>query len=131
MCVQIQNYMSYEVTKSYQYCRINLTLAVYSMIRNDRPEMVERMWGMINSKFWYDSRLRCDMVDLYHILYSKRRPFCLPIPELAALGRASASMGMGPSMGSSMGATWPKKSQVNIENAEIYYLETFLFRIVS
>jgi len=30
-----------------------------------------------------------------------------------------------------MGATWPKKSQVNIENAEIYYLETFLFRFVS
>ncbi len=26
--------------------------------RNDRPELVERLWGMINSKFWYDSRLR-------------------------------------------------------------------------
>jgi len=26
--------------------------------RNDRPELVERLWGMINNKFWYDSRLR-------------------------------------------------------------------------
>ena len=26
--------------------------------RNDRPELVERLWGMINNKFWYDSKLR-------------------------------------------------------------------------
>lgn len=67
---------------------------------------------MINSKFWFDSRLRCDMVDLYYTLYGRRRPFCLPIPELAALGRASANMGMGPSMAAPMGAPWTKKSQV-------------------
>jgi len=67
--------------------------------RNDRPELVDRMWKMINSKFWYDSRLRCDMVDLYYVMYGRRRPFCLPIPELAALGPGFGSLRMGPSSG--------------------------------
>ena len=55
--------------------------------RNDRPELVERLWNMINSGFWYDSRLRCDCVDLYYTLYGRRRPPTMPMPELAALGR--------------------------------------------
>lgn len=33
----------------------------------------------------HDTRLRCDLVDLYYALYGSRRPVCLPIPELAAL----------------------------------------------
>ena len=48
--------------------------------RNDRPELVERMWSLINNKLWHDSRLRCDTVDLYFALYGRRKPFCLPIP---------------------------------------------------
>ena len=38
-----------------------------------------------SSGFWYDSRLRCDIVDLYFELYGKKKPLCTPIPELAAL----------------------------------------------
>lgn len=61
--------------------------------RNDSYKLVERLWGLINSQFWYDSRLRCDIVDLYYTLYGKRRPPSLPMPELAALGRSQGSMG--------------------------------------
>ena len=38
-----------------------------------------------SSGFWYDSRLRCDVVDLYFKLYGKKRPQSIPIPELALL----------------------------------------------
>lgn len=31
----------------------------------------------------HDTKLRCDLVDLYFTLYGSRRPTCLPIPELA------------------------------------------------
>jgi len=61
--------------------------------RNDSYKLVERLWGLINSQFWYDSRLRCDIVDLYYTLYGKRRPPSLPMPELAALGRPQGNMG--------------------------------------
>lgn len=33
----------------------------------------------------HDTRLRCDLVDLYYTLYGTRRPTCLPIPELAGV----------------------------------------------
>lgn len=33
----------------------------------------------------HDSRLRCDMVDLYYSLYGSKRPMCLPQAELAAM----------------------------------------------
>lgn len=33
----------------------------------------------------HDTRMRCSLVDLYYVLYGKRRPVCVPIPELAAL----------------------------------------------
>jgi transcription initiation factor TFIID subunit 2 len=55
--------------------------------RNDTHRLVERLWGLIDGGFWYDSRLRCDMVDLYYTLYGRKRPPSLPLPELAALGR--------------------------------------------
>jgi len=61
--------------------------------RNDSYKLVERLWGLINSQFWYDSKLRCDIVDLYYTLYGRRRPPSLPMPELAALGRPQGSMG--------------------------------------
>lgn len=35
----------------------------------------------------HDTRLRCDLVDLYYTLYGTRRPVCLPIPELAGILR--------------------------------------------
>lgn len=61
--------------------------------RNDRPELVERLYTLINSGFWYDSRLRCDTVDLYYTLYGRRRPPTMPMPELAALGRHHGGLG--------------------------------------
>lgn len=63
--------------------------------RNDKKELVQEMWGMMNSHFWYDSRMRCDIVDLYQVLYGRRRPPSLPIPELAALGQPTKAP-MGP-----------------------------------
>lgn len=33
----------------------------------------------------HDPKIRCDLVDLYYTLYGSKRPFCLPIPELAAI----------------------------------------------
>lgn len=33
----------------------------------------------------HDTRLRCDLVDLYYKLYGSKRPTCLPIPELAGV----------------------------------------------
>ena len=38
-----------------------------------------------SSGFWYDSRLRCDVVDLYYELYGRKKPVSVPLPELAAL----------------------------------------------
>ena len=53
--------------------------------RNNKKDLVERLWSMINSRFWYDSRLRCDMVDLYYTLYGRRKPFCLGGVDLGLL----------------------------------------------
>lgn len=39
----------------------------------------------------HDTRLRCDLVDLYYALYGSRRPACLPIPELAGIMKSSRS----------------------------------------
>merc|ERR1712079_562613 len=50
--------------------------------RNDRPELVEKLYNLINSGFWYDSRLRCDMVDLYYTLYGRRWQLWADITEV-------------------------------------------------
>lgn len=41
----------------------------------------------------YDSRLRCDFVDLYFTLYGTRRPNCTPAPELAGLFKPKLERG--------------------------------------
>ena len=46
---------------------------------NDREELVQRLWHLMNSGFWYDSRLRCDVVDLYAKLYGRGKPACVSI----------------------------------------------------
>ncbi|KAL0273010.1 UNVERIFIED_CONTAM: hypothetical protein PYX00_005790 [Menopon gallinae] len=51
----------------------------------DKEELVEKLWTIMNSQMSYDSRLRCDFVDLYFTLYGTRRPNCTPTPELAGL----------------------------------------------
>jgi len=57
--------------------------------RNDTHALVERLWKLMNSNFWYDSRLRCDVVDLYFKLYGRKRPHAVPIAELAMLNKAT------------------------------------------
>ncbi|KAF5290182.1 hypothetical protein FQR65_LT11645 [Abscondita terminalis] len=49
--------------------------------RLDIPELVDRIWNNINGMLSHDTRLRCDLVDLYFILYGIRRPTCIPNPE--------------------------------------------------
>ncbi|CAG9763929.1 unnamed protein product [Ceutorhynchus assimilis] len=51
----------------------------------DTPELVERLWTNINSLLSFDTRIRCDLVDLYYTLYGNRRPICIPLPELVGL----------------------------------------------
>ncbi|XP_058805308.1 transcription initiation factor TFIID subunit 2 [Phymastichus coffea] len=51
----------------------------------DRPELVNRIWNLINGMLSHDPKLRCDLVDLYYTLYGSKTPLCLPIPELAML----------------------------------------------
>ena len=46
---------------------------------------------IFSSGFWYDSRLRCDVADLYFKLYGRKRPYALPIPELAMLHHRGSS----------------------------------------
>jgi transcription initiation factor TFIID subunit 2 len=55
--------------------------------RLDRENLVERIWQNMNSALSNDTRLRCDMVDLYYSLYGVKRPLCLPSnnSELASL----------------------------------------------
>ncbi|CAC5377567.1 TAF2 [Mytilus coruscus] len=44
-------------------------------------DLVERLWKMMNSTLSHDSRLRCDVADLYFTLYGRTRPTCLVIPD--------------------------------------------------
>lgn len=43
----------------------------------------------------HDTRLRCDLVDLYYTLYGTRRPTCLPIPETEGLYKPQKQKPMG------------------------------------
>lgn len=53
--------------------------------RLNRHELRERIWKSMNSKLSHDTRLRCDMVDLYYALYGTKEPSSVKNPELAAL----------------------------------------------
>ncbi|VDP80874.1 unnamed protein product [Echinostoma caproni] len=55
--------------------------------RLDTPQLVERLWTLMNYGCAGDSRLRSAVADLYHILYGNRRPTCLPLPEGVLLVR--------------------------------------------
>lgn len=53
--------------------------------RLDKEELVHRLWNLFNCMLSHDTRMRCYFVDLYFALYGRKRPACLPIPELQAL----------------------------------------------
>ncbi|XP_060655277.1 transcription initiation factor TFIID subunit 2 [Drosophila nasuta] len=46
----------------------------------DKPNLVERLWKTINTLSG-DTKLRCDIVDLYYALYGKKRPSCMQAHE--------------------------------------------------
>uniref|UniRef100_A0A336MKX7 Transcription initiation factor TFIID subunit 2 n=1 Tax=Culicoides sonorensis TaxID=179676 RepID=A0A336MKX7_CULSO len=57
--------------------------------RLNKEELVERLWNDMNSEFSNDTRLRCDMVDMYYALYGTKRPSCMVMEndELAKMYR--------------------------------------------
>lgn len=59
--------------------------------RLDRPHLVERLWMMMNQLTAYDSKLRCDLVDFYYMLYGIKKPSCLSSKEIADMLRPQKS----------------------------------------
>ncbi|TNN12019.1 Transcription initiation factor TFIID subunit 2 [Schistosoma japonicum] len=55
--------------------------------RLDTPQLVERLWTLINYGCTGDPRLRCAVAELYYTLYGNRRPTCLPLPDGVLLVR--------------------------------------------
>ena len=53
--------------------------------RLNRRELRDRIWRYMNSKLSHDTRLRCDMVDLYYAFYGTKEPSTQKNPELASL----------------------------------------------
>ncbi|EDW93975.2 transcription initiation factor TFIID subunit 2 [Drosophila yakuba] len=51
-----------------------------SRSRLDKPNLVDRIWFSIN-RLAFDTKLRCDIVDLYYALYGSKRPNCLQAGE--------------------------------------------------
>ncbi|XP_053673216.1 transcription initiation factor TFIID subunit 2 [Anopheles nili] len=62
--------------------------------RLDREALALRVWDNMNSKLSHDTRLRCDMVDLYYTLYGVRMPHCLANQELGSILRPQ-KLGLG------------------------------------
>lgn len=55
--------------------------------RLDRPHLVERLWMNMNQLAAYDSKIRCDLVDFYYMLYGVKKPACLSSKEMAEILR--------------------------------------------
>lgn len=53
--------------------------------RLNHEDLRERVWANMNSKMTHNTRLRCDLVDVYYALYGTKEPPVLKNPELAAL----------------------------------------------
>ncbi|KAH8305210.1 hypothetical protein KR018_003027, partial [Drosophila ironensis] len=51
-----------------------------SRSRLDKPELVESLWNSMTT-LTADTKLRCDIVDLYYALYGTKRPNCLQASE--------------------------------------------------
>ncbi|CAH0555152.1 unnamed protein product [Brassicogethes aeneus] len=76
----------------HKLCRLLIMNPPFKRAHRERLDLsvfVERIWTNINGMLSHDTRLRCDLVDLYYTLYGIRRPVCLPITELAGIMSAS------------------------------------------
>lgn len=69
------------------YLMILFNHSMYSIVIGNK--LVDDLWCKADlcdsCMLSHDTRMRCSLVDLYYVLYGKRRPVCIPIPELAAL----------------------------------------------
>ncbi|KAH9284794.1 Transcription initiation factor TFIID subunit 2 [Echinococcus granulosus] len=62
--------------------------------RLDTPQLVDRIWSLMNHGCAGDSRLRCALTDLYFSLYGNRRPSCLPLADGVLLVRVREGRSM-------------------------------------
>lgn len=72
----------------HQLARLMIETPVFERNRShrlNRHELRERIWRNMNSKLSHDTRLRCDMVDLYYAFFGIKEPSAVKNPELAAL----------------------------------------------
>lgn len=53
--------------------------------RLNREDLRDRIWNNMNTKLSHDTRLRCDLVDVYYALYGAKEPMMVRNPELDAL----------------------------------------------
>ncbi|XP_055846855.1 transcription initiation factor TFIID subunit 2 [Episyrphus balteatus] len=53
--------------------------------RLDKPELVERIWKNMNNNLSHDTKLRCDMVDLYYALYGIKKPISLQSSDASGM----------------------------------------------
>lgn len=56
----------------------------YNSIMNNSA-FVEFLWKFISQTTFYDSRMRCQAIDLYETLFGQGRPKCLPAPQLGVI----------------------------------------------
>ncbi|VDM32290.1 unnamed protein product [Hydatigera taeniaeformis] len=83
-----------------RYETVRLLIATPPFIRGeagsrlDTPQLVDRIWSLMNYGCAGDSRLRCALTDLYYTLYGNRRPSCLPLADGMLLVRVREGRSM-------------------------------------
>ncbi|XP_046383438.1 transcription initiation factor TFIID subunit 2 [Ischnura elegans] len=85
----------------------------------DTESTATKLWDLMNYRLYYDSRLRCDVVDLYHDFYGMKRPQCLSglsssVPDSTV--EPSEELGSPPyNMSSTMGSRKRKASPAKFD----------------
>ncbi|XP_077971287.1 transcription initiation factor TFIID subunit 2-like [Styela clava] len=54
---------------------------------------VDKLWNFISKTTYYDSRIRCEAINLYNILFGTHRPKCLPPKDRRPSTTISTSVG--------------------------------------
>lgn len=47
----------------------------------NNSEVIEQLWNFINHETSHNCRLRCEAINLYHKMFGRGRPSCLPLPQ--------------------------------------------------
>ena len=45
------------------------------------PQMVDALWNLTSKTICHDSQLRCECLRLFHKLFGRKRPHCMPITD--------------------------------------------------